>query len=92
MKQATHGHKTNIWKAVKVAKDLCPSDIPTNLALGGLTVPAGTFANCFAEHFHRKEKINVEKTKGKSSVYECHGMGKRTTYSKLVLGLMEQDH
>ena len=69
VKKASRGHKTNIWKAVKVAKDLCPSDIPSNLSLGGISVPAGSFANSFANYFYSKVNYNVEKTQIQPSVY-----------------------
>ena len=69
VKQAASGHKINIWKAVKVAKNICPADIPSNFTLGGISVAAGSFANSFAEHFHSKVFTNIQKSKVKSSVY-----------------------
>jgi hypothetical protein len=36
VKKATLGPKTNIWKAVKVAKDLSTMGLPPNRTIGGL--------------------------------------------------------
>ena len=61
--------KTNIWKAVKVAKDLSTMGIPPNLTISGVPVPVGAFANSFASHFHNKVELNTRKTTVKSTVY-----------------------
>ena len=44
VKQAARGHKTNVWKAVKVAKNLCPVDIPSNLTVGGIPIAPGLYS------------------------------------------------
>ena len=44
VKKASLGPKTNIWRAVKAAKDLSSVGLPTNLTLGGVPVLRGTFA------------------------------------------------
>ena len=41
VKKAAAGNKNNLWKAVKVAKNLSVQDIPPNLTLGGKTIAAG---------------------------------------------------
>ena len=43
VKQATRGNKTNLWKAVEITKDLCPTNIPTNLTVCGIHVPVGSY-------------------------------------------------
>ena len=48
----TLGSKNNIWKAVKVANDLSPVGIPSNLTVGGVPVLGGAFANSFVTYFH----------------------------------------
>ena len=63
VKKATVGPKTNIWKAVKLAKDLCLPDIPTYLTVGGIPVTAGTFAVSFATYFHNTVTCNMAKVK-----------------------------
>ena len=69
VKKASLGPKTNIWRAVKAAKDLSSVGLPTNLTLGGVPVLRGTFANTFATHFHSKVVTNTRKVKVKSTVY-----------------------
>ena len=39
VKQAALGPKVNIWKAVKLAKNVCHSEIPQCMTLGGVGVP-----------------------------------------------------
>jgi hypothetical protein len=56
------GPKTNIWKAVKVAKDLTTMGLPPNLTIGGVPVLVGAFVNSFASHFHNKVELNTLKT------------------------------
>ena len=51
--------------AVKVAKNLSPQEIPSNLILGGIAVAAGSFANSFATHFHNKVAANTAQAKVK---------------------------
>ena len=59
--QLSMGPKVNLWKAVKVAKSQCPTDIPLNLTLGGVTVSLNEVAGSFAEFFSNKVKVNVAK-------------------------------
>ena len=55
--------KGNLWKAVKVAKNLNSDDLPSNLTLNGIPVAEGDVADAFAKHFDEKIKMNVNKTK-----------------------------
>ena len=41
------GAGANLWKAVKLAKNLVTSDLPTNLTLGGEPVAVCDVANSF---------------------------------------------
>ena len=43
------GPNVNLWRAVKIAKDACPADIPKNLTCGGTPVARGTTAACFGK-------------------------------------------
>ena len=75
VKQAAMGPKVNLWKAVKLAKDLCPPDIPLNLTLNGNPVAEGDTAACFANFFYEKVQSNVAKaTLDANGVYngKCH--------------------
>jgi hypothetical protein len=47
---------------VRVAKNLNPNDLPSDLTSGGSPVAPGDFANSFARHFSDKIKMNVNKT------------------------------
>ena len=60
---AANATKGNIWRAVGVAKDLNPDNIPSNLTLGGVKVNPIGVAGAFAEHFNEKIKLNVSKTR-----------------------------
>ena len=62
VRRAGLGVKGNLWKAVRVAKNLNPNDLPSNLTLGGGPVAPGDIANSFARHFSDKIKMNVNKT------------------------------
>ena len=57
------GGNINLWKAVKIAKNLTVEDIPTNLTLGGIPIAAGRAPDSFAKHFHDKVRLNVAKSK-----------------------------
>ena len=57
-----NGQNGNLWKAVRVAKDLNQDDIPGNLTLGGIVVEKSSVASSFAKHFSEKIKANVAKT------------------------------
>ena len=63
LKQAALGPKVNLWKAVKIAKDVCPSEIPQNLTLGGKSVEARNAAACFSKFVDDKIKLNLGKAK-----------------------------
>ena len=54
------GIKGNIWKAVKVAKNLNHDSIPKNLTLNGLSVAECDIAKCFAEICNSKVISKVE--------------------------------
>ena len=69
VKKMTLGSKNNIWKAVKVAKDLSPVGIPSNLMVGGVPVLGSTFANSFATYFHDKVELNSRKAKVSTTVH-----------------------
>ena len=62
VKSFVTGTKQNLWKAVRVARDLNPDEIPTNLNLGGVPDVSSEIANTFAKHFSEKMKLNVAKT------------------------------
>ena len=49
----------NLCKAVKIAKDLNPGEIPRDLTLGGVPVAAGDVEASFAKYF--KDKICFNK-------------------------------
>ena len=59
----------NIWKAVKVAKNLNHESIPTNLTLKGLPIAPGDAANAFAAFFNEKTKTHVQNTSVSHQVY-----------------------
>ena len=44
VRRAAMGSKVNLWKAVKVAKNLNSESVPMNLSLGGVQVPEGQIA------------------------------------------------
>ena len=59
VKTAAMGIKGNVWKAVKIAKNLNADSIPANLTLAGIPVAAGDVANSFARYFYSKVINNV---------------------------------
>ena len=69
VKRAAMGNKGNIWKAVKIAKNLNVDSLPKNLSLGGIPVAENDIANSFALHFSKKVTSNVKKTKINPNVY-----------------------
>ena len=69
VKRAAMGTNGNIWKAVKIAKNLNMESLPKNLTLGGMPIAVGDIAGSFATHFNEKVKSNVEKTKVCPNVY-----------------------
>ena len=50
----------NLWEAVRVARDLNPEEIPTDLTLEGVPVPPGEVANSFAKHFSEKNQTECQ--------------------------------
>ena len=69
VKQAALGPKVNIWKAVKLAKNVCHSEIPQCMTLGGVGVPPANVANAFASFFNEKVVVNSSKASCKDNVY-----------------------
>ena len=63
IKRAGLGVGANLWKAVKLAKNLTTNDLPSNLTLGGNPVAGCNVANSFAKHFNDKIKLNASKIK-----------------------------
>ena len=57
------GNGANLWKAVKLAKNIVTSELPSNLTVGGAPVPVGGAANSFANYFSEKIRTNSSKTK-----------------------------
>ena len=53
------GSKTNLWKVVKVARDLNLDSIPANLTLGGIQVAEKDAAESFGSYFSNKIKSNA---------------------------------
>ena len=69
VKQAAVGGGTNLWKAVKIAKNLNNENIPDNLTLNDIPIAPGTSAECFARHFSEKIKSTSSKCKIGGGVY-----------------------
>ena len=69
VRKAALGPNTNIWKAVKLAKNICLHDIPLNMTLGGVNVPPTNIANAFASFFSKKIKTNSDMASIKDNVY-----------------------
>ena len=62
VRRAASGGSANLWKAVKLAKNLVNNELPSDLTLGGAPAACGDVANSFARHFSEKIKLNVSKT------------------------------
>ena len=62
IRRAACGSSANLWKAVKLAKNLVTNELPTDLTLGGVPVAGGDVANSFAKHFSGKVRLNLSKT------------------------------
>ena len=62
VRSAASGGGANLWKAVKLAKNLVANELPSDLTLGRAPVAPGDVANSFARHFSEKIKLNVSKT------------------------------
>ena len=89
------GPKVNLWKAVKLAKDLCPPDIPVNLTLNGNPVGEGETAACFANFFCEKFQSNIARaTLDSNCVYngKCHLIVQNRNFMTMldVLTCMDQ--
>ena len=56
------GGGVNLWKAVRIAKDLKSESIPATLTLNDVPILPGSSAECFAGHFNDKIKTNVNQT------------------------------
>ncbi len=67
---AAMGSKVNLWKAVKVSKNLNLDSIPSNLTLSGVPIAEGTAAESFGKYFSSKIAANVAKARvGEIGVY-----------------------
>ena len=62
VRKAAYGAKSKLWNAVKLAKNQCPTELPRNLTLNGVSIPASKYANSFATHFSEKIKSNIAKS------------------------------
>ena len=62
VRRAAYGEKSKLWNAVKLAKNQCPTELPRNLTLNGVSIPASEYANSFATHFSEKIKSNIAKS------------------------------
>ena len=62
VRRAAMGNNVNLWKAVKVAKNLNMDSIPSNLTLGGVPIAEGRSAESFGSYFSKKIATNVGKT------------------------------
>ena len=62
VRRTATGGSANLWKAVKLAKNLVTNELPSDLTLGGVPVAGCDVANSFAKHFNDKIKFNVSKT------------------------------
>ena len=54
VQRAAMGKKINLWKAVKVTKNLNTDSIPTNLTLGGCLLRRAELMSALVTIFHRK--------------------------------------
>ena len=63
------GSAGNLWKAVKIAKNVNQDIIPQNLTLGGIPVAAHDVPNAFAGFFSNKITTHVNKTSISVTVY-----------------------
>ena len=52
VRRVASGGGTNLWKAVKFAKNLVTNELPSNLTLGGNPVAGCDVANSFDKHFN----------------------------------------
>jgi hypothetical protein len=63
------GTNGNIWKVVKIAKNLNVDSLPKNLTLGGKPEAENDIAKFFAGYFNHKVISNVERTKVNPNVH-----------------------
>ena len=59
IRKASMGVNANLWKAVKLAKNLTTNDLPANLTLGGKPVAGSDVANSFAKHSFAIKCMNM---------------------------------
>ena len=59
----------NLWKSVKIAKNLSGETLPMNMTLNNQPVAPGPFAESFAGHFSEKIRSNSIKAKLDANVY-----------------------
>ena len=64
-----NGNTGNLWKAVKLAKNVNCENIPTNLTLGGLPIATHDIPNAFANFFNNKISTHVQSTSVCNNVY-----------------------
>ena len=57
VRRTANGGGVNVWKAVKLAKNLNSEHLPINMTLNNVTITPGTFAENFARHFSEKKQI-----------------------------------
>ena len=58
----TTGNSPNLWKAVKMAKNLNCDSIPTNMTLGGVPLAANMIAGSFGTFFANKVDAVVNRS------------------------------
>ena len=64
-----NGSGANLWKAVKLAKNINVESIPSNLTLGGLPIAAHEIPNAFANFFNDKITAHVNNVTVSRNVY-----------------------
>ena len=53
------GNSKSIWKAVKIAKDINSSEIPSKMYKDNIEIDENAIPECFAEHFSRKISTRI---------------------------------
>ena len=69
VRRTANGGGVNLWKAVKIAKNLNSACLPISMTLNNVTIAPGTFAENFARHFSEKINSNSNKSKLDANVY-----------------------
>ena len=64
-----NGNANNLWRAIKVAKNLNQDTIPLNLTHGGLPIEVNNRANAFATFFKEKITTHVVRARVSPNVY-----------------------